>query len=176
MATNRHLQPRNASAAAIEKAATGARAFVKADPETTADELLTRLVKALGGEIVVSNSADDRERDGGSLLIREPGDFVIRLSPYTSPLRDNFTVAHELGHYVLHYPHDDPPREPVMYNRYGSGLLETEANRFAAALLMPVEELKTARIRYKDDVYRIAGRFGVSPAAARIRMEYVRVG
>lgn len=77
--------------------------------------------------------------------------------------RDRFTAAHELGHYLLHRD------VPVKYHKtYGRKRLkhevdsESQANLFAAALLIP--EKKFVKCRSLDEA---AGRFGVSPATAR---------
>jgi len=138
-------------------------------------DFLDRLVHFLGGRIELSNVPSWEEVDGGSLIIEPSGSsFLIRLSPHTTPLRDNFTIAHELGHYVLHYPHKSPPVGAMRFNRYGTGLVEAQANRFAAAFLMPAEEFKRARATFSDDAYMIAGHFGVSQPAVSVRMEYVR--
>lgn len=138
-------------------------------------EFLDELVHVLGGRIEISNVPSWEEVDGGSLVI-EPGaaSFLIKLSPHTTPLRDNFTIAHELGHFVLHYPHKNPPAETMRFHRYGAGLVETQANRFAAAFLMPADEFRKMRATCADDAYVIAGHFGVSQPAVSVRMEYIR--
>jgi hypothetical protein len=138
-------------------------------------DFLDKLVHFLRGTIEVSDLPSWEETEGGSLII-QPGAtrFVIRLSPHTTPLRDNFTIAHELGHFVLHYPHKSPPAVPMLFNRYGSGLVEAQANRFAAAFLMPAEDFKKSRAQFADDPYMIAGHFGVSQPAVSVRMEYIR--
>lgn len=138
-------------------------------------DFLDKLVHFLRGSIEISNVPSWEEIEGGSLIIQPRATrFVIRLSPHTTPLRDNFTIAHELGHFVLHYPHKSPPTEPMVFNRYGSGLVEAQANRFAAAFLMPEQEFKKARAQFADDAYMIAGHFGVSQPAVSVRMEYIR--
>jgi hypothetical protein len=138
-------------------------------------DFLDKLVHFLRGSIEVSSFPSWEETEGGSLII-QPGasSFLIRLSPHTTPLRDNFTIAHELGHFVLHYPHRNPPAEPMVFNRYGTSLIEAQANRFAAAFLMPEPEFKGARAKFGDDAYMLAGHFGVSQPAVSVRMEYIQ--
>ena len=169
----KHLRPRGASGAQIEGVAAQVRRLIPFRGEEDPGDFLPPLVARLGGKISVVSLASPKEFSGGSLVVLGTGNFAIKLSPLTSPLRDNFTIAHELGHYILHYPHDDPPGEAVEYHRFGSGSLEREANRFAAALLMPQELFLEARKRFDDNVYRIAGHFGVSPNAADVRMKYI---
>ncbi len=56
------------------------------------------------------------------------------LSTDKSGERGRFDAAHELGHLVLHGEHEDPRREDEISQR---PCAEAEANRFAAAFLMP---------------------------------------
>lgn len=71
---------------------------------------------------------------------------IIYNSAVTSPGRVNFTLAHELGHYLIHriaYPEgfncgeDDFVRWDSEY-----GQLEQQANSFAATLLMPFDDFR----------------------------------
>ena len=57
------------------------------------------MVAYIGGSIKIVKEPNEYEINGGSLVVNEDGSFVINLPPFTSPLRDNFTIAHELGHY-----------------------------------------------------------------------------
>jgi Zn-dependent peptidase ImmA (M78 family) len=63
---------------------------------------------------------------------------TIRVKPGLNPGRRRFTIAHEIGHFVLH-PREGLNREDTaanftLWNDPGE---ETEANMFAAELLMP---------------------------------------
>src|SRR5688500_6505097 len=88
---------------------------------------LASIVERLGGKISIAADISPREADGGSLVIAPGGDhFEIRLSPVTSSLRDNFTIAHELGHIFLHYDYDKSPQQEVRFNRYGTDIVEQQ--------------------------------------------------
>lgn len=137
-------------------------------------DFLQQSVKLLNGTISVAPMPAFYEVDGGSLIIYPDRKFKIQLSATTSPLRDNFTIAHELGHFFLHYDYDNPPDEEVIFARYGSGIYEFQANRFAAAFLMPKEEFIKIRKKYADNPFLIAAYFEVSIAAAETRMEYIK--
>ncbi|MCG7284798.1 ImmA/IrrE family metallo-endopeptidase [Cellulomonas sp. ACRRI] len=124
---------------------------------------LQSLLSSLGGSITYADSAE-------SLVVNGPGDFVVRLPHFTSNARDRFTIAHELGHYFLHYrlPKVEGPR------RYGRGQrnrAETEANVFASTLLMPAKEFKKVWSRSDGDEWKVARHFEVSPLAATVRAE-----
>jgi len=101
-------------------------------------------------------------------------------------VRQRFTIAHEIGHYLLHrFEHD------VFFNKTGSKKLyrnedsttgkdqmEIEANAFAAALLMPEarvkKEMKTIQFDMGSDDWEIfkklAKTFKVSNQAMMFRM------
>lgn len=126
-------------------------------------EFLDALVKRCGGRIVIAEDESNWE----SLRISADGTFTIYLPPETSPLRDNFTIAHELGHYLLHT--DRTGVGALVFNRFGSDRGETEANCFAANLLMPEGQFREKAAEFGNDEYRLAGYFGVSVAATRVR-------
>lgn len=95
----------------------------------------------------------------------------------TSEGRRNFTIAHELGHYLVHrhqYPDGFRCRqEDLLTWDSEANRVEQEANRFAANLLMPLDDFR-AQIdpRHKpslDDLSGCAIRYGVSLTAAILR-------
>ncbi len=134
--------------------------------------LLEKAIALMGGQIQLVDDPSRQEVEGGSLIIRSERDFTISLSPYTTPLRDNFTIAHEVGHLILHFFLQSPkPETPVGFTRYGSGSLEWQANRFAAALLMPEQEFRDKHSAFDGDEFRLSGYFEVSRPAAVARAE-----
>lgn len=109
----------------------------------------------------------------GSIDIRGRGDFEILVPMHTSDAQDRYTVAHELGHYVLHYLwHARDNRDPgrvVAHRSGGQARAEDEANWFAPAFLMPATEV--AKLwQTAPSVGDVAAHFGVTPAAARHRV------
>jgi Zn-dependent peptidase ImmA (M78 family) len=88
------------------------------------------------GELLIEegglNTAEGR-------IVASPGaGGIIRVKTGLNPGRTRFTVAHEIGHYVLHplIPHDrqHTARDFTIWNDASE---EAEANVFAAELLMP---------------------------------------
>ena len=92
--------------------------------------------------------------------------------------RKRFTIAHEIGHFVLHrsligdgnvddraYRSDGS----VKNNRIGPRE-ETEANRFAANLLMPADAIIRLQNDGIDNTVEMARRFNVSDGAMTIRL------
>lgn len=121
------------------------------------------LVRQLGGSVAIGDSRE-------SLHVNEIGDFTIFLPHMTSSRRDQFTIAHELGHYFLHYLH--PKREAAAsFGRGERNVVETQANVFASALLMPAEQFKKAWTRHSGNARALATIFDVSPAAVEVRAE-----
>jgi hypothetical protein len=66
-----------------------------------------RIVADLGGEVQVQFDTGDRAE---SLQVRADDDFTVLIPWNTSAARDRFTIAHELGHLVLHYDRELPER------------------------------------------------------------------
>jgi Zn-dependent peptidase ImmA (M78 family) len=128
---------------------------------------LRPIVERLGGRIIYQ--ALDTLGDA-SILVYGQGNFEIFLPEDTAPVRDRFSIAHELGHYVLHFPLTG--QRPMKAYRFGSSRVEWEANWFAAGFLMPADEFKT---RFSAGLRPIAQHFGVSMAAAEARAKALGV-
>jgi Zn-dependent peptidase ImmA (M78 family) len=124
------------------------------------------LTKRLGGRIHYRNMFDgDFEVD--TIYVHRPNDFDIVLPDHSTPRRDRFTIAHELGHYFLH---SWMGQRPLKAARSGSDRAEWEANWFAAGFLMPKKQFLDA-FHESRSASVLADRFDVSEHAARIRCE-----
>lgn len=128
------------------------------------------IVYALGGKIDYLNIDDWVEDKSGTLEVH-PGDgFVIYVSAFTGPLRNRFTIAHELGHYFLH-AHAGKKKIRVERRTGQSDRLEWEANWFAAGFLMPESKFREIAALYSHDIDRISAYFQVSGQAANTRIK-----
>jgi len=116
-------------------------------------------------------------------LVKEPdAEPSIALNAEHHPNRKRFTLAHEIGHYVKR----GQAVEPAEFEDYeyidrrdggsSTGTQEEEiyANRFAAALLMPEDALRTFH-RRGWNVNDMARRFGVSRAALENRLKNLQL-
>jgi hypothetical protein len=74
------------------------------------------LAASIGGRISYQD-IEEWVSESGSIFVHGFADFDIFLPHYTHPLRDRFTVAHELGHYFLH---SDQGSHPIVAYRSGS--------------------------------------------------------
>lgn len=127
------------------------------------------------------NAERQVETVSGVLVVKD-GKGIIGVNANHHPNRQRFTVAHELGHFLLH--RDDGrifvDRSPVFFRDAGSSegtsRQEIEANAFAAALLMPEADLKSLLDDRPVDAFdetsvrRLAARLGVSAQALTIRL------
>jgi Zn-dependent peptidase ImmA (M78 family) len=88
-----------------------------------------------------------------------------------SSRRKSFSIAHEIGHYILHKEEieNNPSIYKVLMRRQNlerKDLFEQEANHFAACLLTPKELL----VKYRDIPLQLqAAIFGVSPQLLKYR-------
>lgn len=136
-------------------------------------------VHALGGKI---NFVDlyGSDETSGSIRIRGFRNFEIALASHTGALRDRFTVAHEIGHYVLHFliPTQVQGRQlsNVYATRFGNDDAEREANWFAASFLMPPVEFAAQYKQHQGAIAEIAQHFGVSYRAAEFRAKGLKLG
>nr|WP_314528506.1 ImmA/IrrE family metallo-endopeptidase [uncultured Brevundimonas sp.] len=133
---------------------------------------LHELVSKVGGRVKVETTLLQDPTHSGSLYVDSLNDFEILVPSHTSLARDRFTVAHELGHYYLHYvlPREAGTLEDVkvVALRKGSTRIEWEANWFAAAFLMPAQ-IFSKSYREAGSLNMVAHEFDVSLRAAEVR-------
>lgn len=93
--------------------------------------------------------------------------------------RQRFTVAHELGHYMMHRDLlGEGVGDDIMYrdgptnldNKWITPVEERQANTYAANLLMPLPLIQHWRERGVSAIADLAEKFDVSVEAMRIRL------
>lgn len=111
------------------------------------------------------------------LLIRKNGRALIGINSGEAPVRQRFTIAHEIGHFVLH-----PQKDAFVDFRTERGKGEAKpprerhADMFAAALLMPRTSLlkdfrRLAKNGFSDHITAtLARQYAVSEEAMRFRL------
>jgi Zn-dependent peptidase ImmA (M78 family) len=132
-----------------------------------------KIAHNLGIEVKFEAAEDDLS----GALIREPkGRVVIGVNSAHHPNRQRFTIAHEIGHFILHRGMKLHVDEDFRVNlRDGSvNDEEVDANAFAAELLMPTEFVSrdTQKLGLIDQqgLERLARRYQVSSRAMEIRL------
>lgn len=107
------------------------------------------------------------------------GSVRIDVNASDHPNRRRFTLAHEIGHVLLHLNGiEDAVISDPEWRRATSELRpakEVEADSFAAALLMP-EEWVIERYKADKNVDTLADYFGVSREAMKIQLEKLHLG
>lgn len=151
-----------------------------------------KVANALGVRVHYQTFEDEVS---GVLLIQDK-DRHILVNKSHHPNRQRFSIAHELGHLVLHdqkgnrlfidthlrlYQRVGAPNSAA-YSEPGSATTpqeEREANQFAAALLMPRPLLETATFERdlwdEIDISTLATNFAVSEQAMAIRLQQLSV-
>lgn len=144
---------------------------------------LDAVAKVLGLEITAHSELDNDI--SGCLIRREDGRNIISVNAGQHLNRKRFTIAHEIGHYLLHtgeeYHLDRAPSFRINFRDAVSSAAidasEMEANLFAAELLMPADSLAhdlEGGVDLADDTDRglqeLAERYGVSVQALTYRL------
>ncbi|MGH2902054.1 MAG: ImmA/IrrE family metallo-endopeptidase, partial [Solirubrobacteraceae bacterium] len=157
-------------------------ATIQSDPTKAAQKLLddvwagkglpvdpVRIARTLGISVIDANLSSDVS---GALVKQHGQDPTILLNASDSRNRQRFSCAHEIGHYVKRseeldeYEYVDL-RGALAAN--GTDPDEIWANQFAAALLMPADEVEAFKKDKLTDI-EMSLRFGVSREAMNHRL------
>lgn len=144
-------------------------------------------IKSLIKKLGIKLSPYDLGEDVSGVLVIDRGNHKIGYNSTESLVRQRFTLAHEVGHFILHC-NDKNEGLFVDHTKYmfrkGSPnskeyRLEMQANQFAAALLMP-EKLINREVAYLNAEYefisdhdlieRLAKTFKVSEISMTYRL------
>lgn len=129
---------------------------------------LVPIVEAMGGRIGYREFFTLSDPDCISLEIRDRYDFSLWLPTRTEERRNRFLIAHDLGHYFLHYlplrrngriPDD---HAPVTFGYYANDNADIEANIFAANLLAPRRHFLDLWARLDGAIMEIAAQLNVT--------------
>lgn len=124
------------------------------------------------------------EDDVSGFLFRDNnlGSAVIGVNSRQHKNRQRFTVAHELGHLLLHsqsgvhVDHHFQVKNRDGRSSQGTDIEEVEANLFAAEILMPEQFLRADiqnlcfDFENEQDIAELAARYGVSKQAMSYRL------
>ncbi|MBY3201338.1 ImmA/IrrE family metallo-endopeptidase [Rhizobium laguerreae] len=140
-----------------------------------------RIARSLGAQLRFSPLDDELS---GMIFMRD-GAPIIGVNAVHHPNRQRFTIAHECGHLVMHHDrlsnvvHVDKQFPVLMRDQRsatGTELMEIQANKFAAALLMPArlfdQEVSSLSFDIDDDApfEELAKKFKVSRQAVELRI------
>ena len=141
-----------------------------------------QIAKGLG--VALSFEPFEGEEGISGILYRDGATKIIGINSAHAPTRQRFSIAHEIGHLVLHKKELFVDKVVQVNFRDGTSSLavdreEIAANAFAAELLMPRKFvkreinklLKKGTVLRKDDLIEaLANIFKVSPQATEYRL------
>ena len=138
---------------------------------------IDKIAESLGIDV----KGEELDDDISGLFVMKNGKPFIRFNNSEGQKRRRFTIAHELGHYVLHREGTplfvDKKNEKTLYRNStsssGEVKREREANAFAASLLMPEafisDEMRNIPLG-KNPITHLANVFNVSEQAMSFRL------
>lgn len=128
---------------------------------------IEKIVEHFGGTVEYVDYETYKDTEDGSIEIHGENNFNIYVSQANSYAKNRFTIAHEIGHYILHSRlgkiTGKAQRFPSIQH---DSKIEIEANWFAASFLMPTNYFKNS---YDEGLLSNAIRFGVSLETAEYR-------
>jgi Zn-dependent peptidase ImmA (M78 family) len=144
---------------------------------------LNRVAKIAGATI----THDKLDAGLSGFAYQKNGTRLIAVNSDEGETRKRFTTAHELGHLFLHKNRSVSYDQGLMMLRVshsskGTDINEIEANRFAAELLMPEEEVRkdiaklgsidlmSENPETRKHIDKLAERYQVSPRAMSVRL------
>lgn len=153
------------------------------NPAQRAESLINELGIAFAHDIDVEAIAFDsgvdvkyESLDGcEATLVGFGSKAIATVNPSSSRGRERFSVAHEIGHWLLHWGQSFRCRADDIVENYSTDIRrEKEADEFASHLLMPTSVFQCAiKAENKPGLHHlreIAGLFEVSLQAASIRL------
>jgi len=119
----------------------------------------------------------DFSDDISGVFFKKDGKLYLGVNKTHFETRQRFTIAHEIGHHILHtddilHYDDFEKKNEEMYFRADKirSSQETEANFFAAEILMPAALIASCVENGIEYVDSLANSFNVSPEAMRYRL------
>lgn len=151
--------------------------------EFVCDMPLAAMVLTAGTVDPAPNLTRVGERLAG-VLEGNPDCPVIHFEQYDPPVRQRFSIAHELGHYYLHAK-PNASNAAIVYQRCvqrrvdseaplddaEANDIEAEADAFAGAFLLPTDEVRADLAHFGTCIAFLAERYGVSEATVRRRLK-----
>lgn len=139
-------------------------------------------VEDIAGRLGASLRYEHFQNEVSGLLMRGPNGVIIAVERDQPTTRQRFTIAHEIGHLVLHDQEEVridrsfPLRFRSQHSSSAEDVEEIEANAFAASLLMPAALLRREMhglaldIEDEEQIRRLASRYQVSLQAMTYRL------
>ncbi|HMB57999.1 MAG TPA: ImmA/IrrE family metallo-endopeptidase [Arenimonas sp.] len=109
--------------------------------------------------------------DMSGFLERRNGRWVAGVNAYHHKVRQRFSLAHEIAHFVLHRDQQGEFKDRTFARRNDNPApMEREADQFAAELLMPTSSVVSSVRNGSRGLNDLANEFNVSSLAMRFRL------
>jgi len=105
------------------------------------------------------------------LIIEEPNSFVVSQRSFINWRKQRFFIAKSIGHYFLHYRYPGIETYMKFYGRASDSEIDTQANHFAATLIMPAKQFTQQYEKLEGDRMQLSELFDISPLAVKVRAE-----
>lgn len=133
---------------------------------------ILEVVESYGLSIKAANFEDYPDISG----VLDIEESKIYLNEKDTPEHKRFTIAHEIGHWILHKDQlKNNPDMAIYYRRPIGGesdIKEKEANYFAANLLVPLKILNKLAVNFS--VEELSKTFAVSTQVIRYRLRLLK--
>lgn len=144
------------------------------EPGSVAHTPVIKIANRLGFTVTEFSPTPETQSVSGAV---DHGKKTIFVNESEHPGRKRFTIAHEIGHIMLHAQDGDH----VDYRgemEYGAAdqPKEREANIFAGALLMPKGAFEAIWQAYSGNASLVASHFQVTPSAVKVRAKELNLG
>lgn len=143
-------------------------------PSYDATIYLKEIVRRSGGIISVENWSTNHVSNM-NMIVNIDNSYEIKLSPTASILKDNFDIAHNLGHFFLHVNRLGKRSDKVSFTRYENNEEDIEANMFATSLLMPKLEFLSEWNKRDGSLISMTKFFGVSKEKIQERKSSLKI-
>lgn len=143
---------------------------VKVQSPLTLEQLCQIIQENLPGSCVPK----DNLKEDARLVILDDSSFTIEYANTVPETKLLFSIAHELGHFILHFLEDDGNGKLKTKESVNIGEVEEyEANEFAAYLLMPDKQFISKCKEFSENgmisINKLAEYFHVSNRTAIVR-------
>lgn len=121
----------------------------------------------------------DLDDDLSGCFVAKSGNVAIVLNEKNAKVRQRFTLAHELGHFISYKMQNKLDTDKIIIDNRdtlagkGTDKEEIFANKFAAEILMPKKQFAEKQKEYNDNSSALAKYFYLSTSAINIRKNYI---
>jgi Zn-dependent peptidase ImmA (M78 family) len=167
---------------AIVRKSTPRPAATPVDATQTLEDLRTRLrtaglltvplnIRAVAEFLGIEVVEEPMDDDLSGYLELQRDHWVAGVNMFHHNNRKRFTIAHEIAHFLLHSNTVNSFHDRTFARRESEGSpMEREADAFAAALLMPANDVRLAIAGGETTLSSLAERFKVSTLAMKFRV------